>query len=101
MAVGEFAFYATHPLVESTNSDKFRKIRHSSPLLALANAVAHIMRISQNSSAFGYMRCAIRRAHEIVLTHCVSAADQMQFFTDAPLSPNMRTQISNAVWRPA
>ena len=25
--------------------------------------------------------------------HCVSAADQLQFFPDAPLSPNMRTQI--------
>jgi hypothetical protein len=27
------------------------------------------------------------------LCHCVSATDQMQFFADAPLSPNMRTQI--------
>jgi len=27
------------------------------------------------------------------LCHCVSAADQMQIFPDAPLSPNMRTQI--------
>jgi len=27
------------------------------------------------------------------LRHCVSAADQMQFFPDAPLLPNMRTQI--------
>jgi hypothetical protein len=34
------------------------------------------------------------------LYRCVSAADQMQFFADAPLSPNMRTQIWNALWRP-
>jgi hypothetical protein len=27
------------------------------------------------------------------LSHCVSAADRLQFFADAPLSPNMRTQI--------
>ena len=27
------------------------------------------------------------------LCHCVSVADRMQFFADAPLSPNMRTQI--------
>jgi hypothetical protein len=27
------------------------------------------------------------------LYRCVSAADQMQFFADAPLLPNMRTQM--------
>jgi hypothetical protein len=27
------------------------------------------------------------------LRHCVSGADQMLFFPDAPLSPNMRTQM--------
>jgi len=31
---------------------------------------------------------------------CVSIADQMQFFADAPLSTNMRTQMQNALWRP-
>ena len=31
--------------------------------------------------------------------HCVNVTDQKQFFADAPLSPNMRTQIYNALWR--
>ena len=30
---------------------------------------------------------------------CVSVTDQMQFFTDAPLSPNMRTQMYERFWR--
>jgi len=104
------------------------------------------MRISQNRSAFGGVRCVIARAFKIengrsrrkafdgrrcplsatgenlccagrrgrddarVLSRsdvqiwwqlllcffwcrCVSVADQMQFFADAPLSPNMRTQM--------
>jgi hypothetical protein len=29
---------------------------------------------------------------------CVSATDQMQFFTDAPLSPNMRTQMCKRIF---
>jgi hypothetical protein len=101
------------------------------------------MHISQNSSAFGDVRCVIAHAAKdlelqessrsgghtpvsvaqmmkvcaapddvegtmpcLVLTttfkfddncfwlsHCVSAADRMQFFADAQLLPNMRTQI--------
>jgi hypothetical protein len=62
MAAGKLASYADHPPVESASSIKFRKIWHLIALLALANTVARIMRISQDSSAFGYVRCAIRRA---------------------------------------
>ena len=31
--------------------------------------------------------------HCFCSSHCVSAADRLQFFADAPLSPNMRTQM--------
>ena len=42
---------------------------------------------------------SVRHRHSRLTTncfcvcHCVSAADQLQIFPDAPLSPNMRTQI--------
>ena len=117
---------------------------------AIVTAACRLMRISQNSSAFGDVRCVIARAkiencrsrreafgarrcprrangenlcsagrhggddrrilsgqttfkfddNCFCLYRCVSVADQMQFFTDAQLSPNMRTQIWSALWRP-
>jgi hypothetical protein len=67
MAADQFAFFFSHPHVASIISTEIRKIRHwlDFPPRAIAVAqIADIMRISQNSSAFGYMRCAISMRRE-------------------------------------
>jgi hypothetical protein len=78
-------------------------------LHAIITAAWRLMRISQNSSAFCDVRCVIARATRIencrsrreafAGRRCVSVTDQMQFFADAPLSPNMRTQMENTLRR--
>ena len=144
MATEKFVFCAMSPSSCISDSGKASNRKRPSHFARSSTAAWRIMRISQNSSAFGDVRCVISAcerdrelqeasakhsahagvrctqmvkvhaapgdAEEIILRlgltttfkfddncfclcHCVSVADRMQFFADAPLSPNMRTQM--------